>query len=121
RECSSCGFWPGGGAVPEPAFYAYAYPEPAGFQDFPVRPRQAFYSAAMREFILRYDDVRASGQPEQMLLDFCQSTYEAAAERGGGDREILENESTARGTAAGAEKGATFPEHPTEDPGTRGA
>jgi hypothetical protein len=92
RECSSCGFWPGSGAVKEPAFYAYAYPEPDGFKDFPIRPRQAFYSEEMKEFILRYDDVRVSDQPERMLLDFCQTTYEAAAERGGWDREDLEKE-----------------------------
>src|SRR5262249_50042486 len=106
RECSSCGFWPGSGAVKEPAFYAYAYPEPEGFQDFPIRPRQAFYSPEMKEFILRYDDVRASDQPERMLLDFCQTTYEAAAVRGGWDRENLENDYPASGKAEAVDQGA---------------
>jgi hypothetical protein len=92
RECSSCGFWPGSGPVKEAAFYAYAYPEPDGFKDYPVRPEQAFYSQEMSEFVLLYDDVRTAAEPERMLLDFCQSTYEAAAERGGWDRRDLEQD-----------------------------
>ncbi len=90
RECSSCGFWPGTGPIQAPAFYAYAYPEPEGFRDYPVRPKQAFYSDEMREFVLLYDHVRASDDPDRTLLDFLQSTYEAAAERGGWDRPDLE-------------------------------
>jgi len=90
HECASCGFWPGGGAVPEPAFYAYAYPEPSGYGDFAVRPAQGYYNRDMREFILPYDEVRAADEPERMLLDFFTSAYEAAAELGGWDRRNLE-------------------------------
>ena len=84
HEVSSCGFWPGGGAM-EPAFYAYAYPEPKGFKDYPVRPKAAFYSSDMREFILPYNAVRNANNPDEALLDFLQSTYEAAANRGNWD------------------------------------
>lgn len=92
HECISAGWWPGseGGAVAEPAFYAYAYPEPAGFSDALVRPAAASYHPAMREWILPYDAVRAARDPEGALLEFLQSTYEAAAERGGWDRVGLE-------------------------------
>lgn len=89
RECASCGFWPGGGSQ-EAAFYAYAYPEPAGFNEFSIRPQQAYYSNELREFILPYREVRTAADPDKMLLDFFQSTYEAAAERGGWNREDLE-------------------------------
>src|SRR5256712_3642812 len=79
HEVSSCGFWPGGGPVPYAAFYSYAYPEPAGFAEARVRPSAAFYSTDLREFILPYDTVRNSESPGQTLLEFLQSTYEAAA------------------------------------------
>lgn len=111
RECSSCGFWPGGGAVQEPVFYAYAYPEPDGFKDYPIRPARGFYSEEMKEFILPYEAVRASDQPERTLLDFLQDTYEAAAERGGWDRESLEEDYPAPGEAAAGDKDAAFPKH----------
>jgi hypothetical protein len=88
RECSSCGFWPGNPAFPEPAFYAYAYPEPAGYADAPAGPAGAFYHRDMREFVLPYEAVRASSAPDETLLDFCQATYEAAAE--GWDRALLD-------------------------------
>jgi len=90
HEVSSCGFWPGSGALPAPAFYAYAYPEPTGFKDVPSRPGAAFYSPELREFILRYDDVRTADDPDAALLDFLQSTYEAAADLAGWDRSSLE-------------------------------
>src|SRR2546421_10094937 len=92
HECISAGWWPGnvGGPVAEPAFYAYAYPEPAGCPDAPVRPAAARYLLAMREWILPYEAVRAAPDPEGALLEFLQSTYEAAADRGGGDRARLE-------------------------------
>jgi hypothetical protein len=90
HEVSSCGFWPGGGSVPEPVFYAYAYPEPEGFRHHPVRPASAFYSSDLHEFILPYEAVRLSGNPAAMLLDFAQSTYEAAADLAGWDRHGLE-------------------------------
>jgi hypothetical protein len=92
HEVSSCGFWPGGGAVQEPAFYAYAYPEPAGFKEAPVIPEQAFYSAELNEFVLPYDAVRQSQDPDDMLLKFLRSTYEAAANLGNWDRKSLERE-----------------------------
>lgn len=90
HEVSSCGFWPGGGAVPYPAFYAYAYPEPAGFSAVPVKPAGAFYSTELREFILAYDTVRQSASPDDTLLDFLQTTYEAAANLARWDRNALE-------------------------------
>ena len=90
HEVSSAGFWPGSGAIDYPAFYSYAYPEPAGFRAAPVRPDAAFFSEALGEFILPYDAVRTSAQPEQTLLDFLQSTYEAAANAAKWDRDTLE-------------------------------
>ena len=88
HEVSSCGFWPGGGAVPMPVYYAYAYPEPEGFSA--ARPRDAFYGTEMREFVLPYDAVRTAGSPDDVLLAFLQSTYEAAADLGKWDRAALE-------------------------------
>jgi hypothetical protein len=90
HEVSSCGFWPGGGAIDHAAFYAYAYPEPGGFADAAVRPSAAFYSRDLREFILPYDAVRTAASPDETLLDFLQATYEAAADRAGWDRKALE-------------------------------
>jgi len=90
HEESSAGFWPGGGAIDYPAFYSYAYPESAGFRATPVRPDAAFFSEALGEFILPYDAVRTAAQPDQALLDFLQSTYEAAANAAKWDRDALE-------------------------------
>jgi hypothetical protein len=90
HEVSSCGFWPGGGPVSGPAFYSYAYPEPAGFPAAPVKPDAAFYSNDLHEFLLPYDAVRKSASPDGMVLDFLQSTYEAAANLAGWDRGSLE-------------------------------
>ncbi len=90
HECSSCGFWPGGGAVAEPAFYAYAYPEPPGYAQHAVEPDGAFYSREMGEFVLPYDAVRTAADPDEMLLDFVQSTYEAAADLAQWDRAALD-------------------------------
>jgi Family of unknown function (DUF5996) len=90
HEVSSAGFWPGGGAIDYPAFYSYAYPEPAGFRTTPVRPDAAFFSEALGEFILPYDAVRTAARPEHALLEFLQSTYEAAANAAKWDREALE-------------------------------
>ena len=92
HQCASMGFWPGGGLVLEPSFYAYAYPEPDGYKDWPVRPEQAFYHPEMRELILPYDAVRRSPEPERTLLTFFRSAHEAAAECGGWDRKLLERE-----------------------------
>ena len=90
HEVSSAGFWPGSGAIDYPAFYSYAYPEPAGFRATRVRPDAAFFSEALGEFILPYDAVRTAPQPDQALLDFLQSTYEAAANAAKWDRDALE-------------------------------
>jgi hypothetical protein len=93
HEVSSCGFWSGGGPMPYPVFYSYAYPEPAGFAAAPVKPDAAFYSADLREFILPYDRVRQSADPDTTLLEFLQTTYEAAANLAKWDRAALERES----------------------------
>jgi hypothetical protein len=90
HEVSSAGFWPGGGAIAYPAFYAYAYPEPAGFSKASVRPDAAFYSADLREFILPYEAVRQAESPDDALLEFLQTTYEAAANLAHWDRASLE-------------------------------
>ncbi|HEY5086340.1 MAG TPA: DUF5996 family protein [Gemmatimonadaceae bacterium] len=89
RECSSCGFWPGGGTQ-EAAFYSYAYPEPAGYSAYAIRPAAAYYDTNMREFILPYDAVRAATSPDDTVLEFLQSTYEAAANLASWDRALLE-------------------------------
>jgi hypothetical protein len=90
HEVSSAGFWPGSGAIDYPAFYSYAYPEPAGFRATKVRPEAAFFSEALGEFVLPYDAVRLAAQPDQALLEFLQSTYEAAANAAKWDRAALE-------------------------------
>jgi hypothetical protein len=90
HEVISAGFWPGGGDIKGPAFYAYAAPEPAGFAEQPVKPASAFYSQQLHEFLLMYDDIRRSPSPRQDLLDFLQSTYEAGANLGKWDRKELE-------------------------------
>jgi hypothetical protein len=90
HEVSSCGFWAGGGPIPYPMFYSYAYPEPSGFANAPVRPARAFYSQDLREFILPYDEVRLAASPDDTLLEFLQTTYEAAANLAAWDRAALE-------------------------------
>lgn len=90
HEVSSAGFWPGGGAIRYPAFYSYAYPEPEGFRAASIRPEAAFYSDELHEFILPYENVRTADAPEATLLDFLQTTYEAAAKAGNWDRAGLE-------------------------------
>ena len=90
HECSSVGFWPGGGPVKGAAFYSYAYPEPPGYAQAAVRPAGAGYSAEMREFVMPYEAVAIAADPDAALLEFCQSTYEIAADRAGWDRPALE-------------------------------
>src|SRR5690606_36496703 len=90
HELSSAGFWPGGGATDYPAFYSYAYPEPPGFRDAPVRPEAAFIHDDLGEFLLPYDAVRNADPPDDALLAFLQSTYDAAATAGGWNRAALE-------------------------------
>jgi hypothetical protein len=92
HENASVGFWPGGGAVSEPAFYAYAAPEPDGFRDAQIQPAAAFYHPDVKEFVLPYEAVRTSSSPDEDVLSFARSTYEAAAERGGWDRASLERD-----------------------------
>ena len=90
HECSSIGFWPGGEQAPYPFFFAYAYPAPAGFNEAKVLPAEAHFDAALGEFVLPYDAVRESADPDAAVLEFAQSTYEAAANLAGWDRAALE-------------------------------
>jgi len=90
QEVSSLGFWPGNAAAPTPLFYSYAYPEPSGFAEAKIRPEGAMYNIKMREFILPYDAVRTAESPDDVLLDFAQSTYDAASKLGEWDRKALE-------------------------------
>ena len=90
HEVSSAGFWPGNEAFPHPAFYSYAYPTPADFGTQKVLPKEAFYNKEMGEFLLRYNDVRNAVFPEKMLMEFLQSTYDAAADTGNWDKKALE-------------------------------
>jgi Family of unknown function (DUF5996) len=89
HEVSSCGFWPGGPGMEEPVFYSYAYPSPAGFAEAPVRPAAAFYSREFGEFILPYRALRQEAAPDEALVVFLQSTYEAAADCAHWDRAAL--------------------------------
>ena len=95
RECSSCGFWPGGGTQ-EAAFYSYAYPEPEGYSERTVRPDAAYYDKNLKEFILPYDTVRNAASPDDTLLEFLQSTYEAAADLAAWDRAALDRQQAGR-------------------------
>lgn len=95
REVSSAGFWPGGGPIDYAAFYSYAYPDPDGFAKSSVQPDEAFFHADLGEFLLPYDAVRTAADPDAALLSFLQSTYEAAADSAGWDRENLEREPVA--------------------------
>ena len=90
HEEASIGFWPGSDVYPQAAFYAYAYPAPAGYGDAKVEPPAARYDAAMGEYLLPYDAVRTAADPDAALLAFCRSTYDAAADLGGWDRAALD-------------------------------
>ena len=90
QEVSSLGFWPGNAVAPTPIFYSYAYPEPPGFTEAKVQPAAAFYEPKFREFMLPYDEVRMAEKPDQMLLRFAQSTYDAASTLGKWDRAALQ-------------------------------
>jgi hypothetical protein len=89
HEVSSCGFWPGAPGI-EPFFYSYAYPEPPGYRDYPIAPAEASFNSQMGEFVLPYDAMRQSANPDDVLLQFLQSTYEAAANCAHWDRASLE-------------------------------
>ena len=95
QEVSSLGFWPGNAAMPTPVFYSYAYPEPLGFSEAKVRPDAAYYEPKLHEFILPYEAVRNAEQPDQVLLDFAQSAYDAASKLGKWDRAALEEKKPA--------------------------
>jgi hypothetical protein len=90
HEEISVGFWPGSGAMPEPAFYAYARPEPPGFAARSVRPDAAFYSRELADFILPYEAVRKASRPDEAVLDFYQSVYDAGADLARWDRAALD-------------------------------
>ncbi|MDB5134075.1 MAG: hypothetical protein JWP37_678 [Mucilaginibacter sp.] len=90
HEVSSCGFWPGNEQFPHPAFYSYCYPAPANFGEQPVKPNEAFFSAELGEFLLLYEVVQRSDNPEDVLMQFLQTTYEAAANTGQWNRDALE-------------------------------
>lgn len=92
HEVSSAGFWPGDEHAPEPSFYSYAYPMPPGFSRAPVTPPGARFDESLGEFLLPYEVVRRAADPDEVLLAFLQSTYEAAANLGGWDRATLECE-----------------------------
>jgi hypothetical protein len=90
HEVISAGFWPGGGDIKGAAFYCYAAPEPAGFAEQRIKPAAAYYQPQMKEFLLMYDDVRRAASPRQTLLEFLQSTYDAAANLARWERKELE-------------------------------
>ena len=90
QEVSSLGFWPGNTAMPEPIFYSYAYPEPKGFADAKVQPSEASYNSQLHEFVLPYEAVRSATSPDEVLLEFAQSTYDAASVLANWDRAALE-------------------------------
>ncbi len=90
QEVSSVGFWPGSAASPTPLYYSYAYPEPPGFAEAKVRPAEARYEAALHEFVLPYDAVRMAAMPDETLLEFAQSVYDAVSTLGKWDRTALE-------------------------------
>jgi hypothetical protein len=86
---SSCGFWPGAPGI-EPFFYSYAYPEPPGYSGFAIAPAQASYNSTLGEFVLPYEEMRRSADPDAVLLAFLQTTYDAAADCARWDRAALE-------------------------------
>jgi hypothetical protein len=91
QEVSSAGFWAGGEVHPHAVFYSYGYPEPAGFAQAPVSPADAYYDTTLKEFVLPYEKMQTAADPDGALLDFLQSTYEAAASLGKWDRGALES------------------------------
>ena len=95
QEVSSLGFWPGNAAAPTPIFYSYAYPEPPGFAETKIQPDAAIYQSKLREFILPYDAVSTVEKPDEVLLNFAQSAYDAASKLGKWDRAALEEKKPA--------------------------
>ena len=121
HELSSAGFWAGGESHPQPIFYSYAYPSPPGFADAEVRPGAARWDADLGEFVLPYDAVRTAPSPREALLAFLESTYVAAAELGGWDREQLEWRPGERPPVGGfgREEGIVAIEEPANEDGDR--
>ena len=95
QEVSSLGFWPGNVAMPTPVFYSYAYPEPPGFAEAKIQPGAASYEPKLHEFILPYDAVRTAENPDEALLEFAQSAYDAASKLAKWDRASLEEKKPA--------------------------
>jgi len=103
QEVSSLGFWPGNDAMPQAIFYSYAYPEPKGFSDANVNPDAATYNSQTKEFTIPYDVVRRSKSPDDALLEFAQSTYDAASTLGRWDSErLVEKKPALHSTGAGS-------------------
>ncbi len=96
HEVSSCGFWPGNGGFGRPAFFSYAYPEPAGFAGAPMN-QAAYYDRDLGQFILPYDAVRRAASPDDLVMDYLRRSYEAAADLGRWDRPALERPSPGAG------------------------
>jgi hypothetical protein len=94
HEVSSAGFWAGNEQYPRAAFYSYAYPEPLGYASAAVAPAAAGYDASLREFLLPYDDVRTAPNPDGVLLEFLQTTFDAAAVCGSWDLEALSRQAS---------------------------
>jgi hypothetical protein len=90
HEESSAGFWPGDATTPEPSFYSYAYPAPAGFAEATAEPTAAYFDLKLGEFLLPYEAVRSAPDPDEALLAFLRTTYRAAADLGAWDRDALE-------------------------------
>ena len=101
HEVSSAGFWAGGEQYPRAIFYSYAYPEPPGFSDQSVSPSAARYDNALKEFVLPYEEMRTAASPDSALLDFLQSTYEAASNLASWDRAALDRKSELAPRASG--------------------
>jgi hypothetical protein len=111
QENITSGFWPGGVKLPKPAFYSYTYPAPPGFKTAFVGPSPARYDATLGEFALDYDDVRRSVAPDQMVLEFLESAYDAGANLAHWDRAALEKPGPDVGRNLGATVGSA-----TDDP-----
>jgi hypothetical protein len=94
HEVISHGFWPGSGSLLEPAFYAYAVPQPDGLADAPIRPEGALYDRELNEFVLPYERVRSAVSPDAAIAAFIDSTYDRAATLAGWDRQALERQSS---------------------------
>lgn len=90
HEVCSAGFWPGGGTVDGPAYYAYTVPQPAGIENQSIRPTAASWNAQLSEFVSMYKDVRRADSPEQTLYEFLESTYDVGARLAEWDRSSME-------------------------------